>query len=176
MTRRARSLAAIASTLLLQACGGPLLSAEVKEARITSTDVPFSGAGVPGETTLGDITADLGPFGTSLGGGVTTELKLKQVAITWTDPATRPDFSGVTSATLTAVPDPASGRSPVVVATYTQDPADPNPAGIVVAGDPALDVFDLLSGGVLALRLDAQGALPATAWAETATVVVDLKV
>jgi hypothetical protein len=176
MTCRLLSLAALAPAILLHGCGGPLLSAEVKDASITSTNVPFAGAGVPGATALGSFTADLGPLGKPVASGVKTELTLTEVAINWTDPANRPDFSGVTSATLTAIPDPSSGLPPKVVATYVQDPLDPNPVGMVIAGDPALNLFDLLSGGVLDLRLDASGALPSTAWAQTATVVAHLRV
>lgn len=168
-------LLAPAALALLQGCGGPLASAEVKNARITSTHVPFSGTGIPGETTLGDVTADLGPLGESLGSGFVTELSLKRFELAWNDPATRPDFSGVTSATLTVIPDPASGLAEQVVATYTQDPADPNPASLVIVGDPALNLFDFLAGGVLTLRLDAQGTLPAGAWSAEATAIADLR-
>jgi len=167
-------IAVLAPALLLQACGGPLATAEVKRARITSTDVPFAGSGVPGDTALGGFTADLGPAGSSMGSGFVTTLHVKSVQIAWNDPLTQPDFSGVTSATLTVVPDPASGLSPTVVAIYVQDPADPNPAALTIAGDPNLNVFDYLAGGVLSLQLDANGTLPPGPWTASATVVADL--
>jgi hypothetical protein len=176
MNRRtvALLLLAPAALALLQGCGGPLVTAEVKNARITSTNVPFSGTGVPGATTLGDVTADLGPLGESLGSGFVTELTLKRFELAWNDPATRPDFSGVTSATLTVIPDPAAGLPEKVVATYTQDPADPNPTSLVIAGDPGFNLFDFLAGGILTLRLDAQGTLPAVPWSADATAIADL--
>lgn len=173
MTHRRLALALLAPALWLAACGGPLLSAEVKEAKITSTNVPFSSPG-GGAISFGSFTADLGPLGASSGSGFTTALTLKQVTIAWTDPATRPDFSGITSATLTAVPAAGSGAQERVVATYVQSASDPNPAGIVIAGDPSLNVLDYLADGVLELRLDVQGTPPATAWAATATVVAEL--
>lgn len=168
------SLLAPAALALLQGCGGPLLTAEVKNARITSTNVPFSGTGVAGATTLGNVTADLGPLGKSLGSGFVTELTLKRFELAWNDPATRPDFSGVTSATLTVIPDPASGLPETVVATYTQASPGDNPLSLVIAGDPGFNLFDFLAGGILTLRLDAQGSLPATAWSANATAIADL--
>jgi hypothetical protein len=171
MPRRLIALALLSPAILLGACGGPLATAEVSHAKITSTNVPFVGTGVSGAA-LGDITADLGPVGSSLGTGFTTTLTVRSVQIAWTNPSSHPDFSGVTSATLSVIPDPASGLSPTVVATYVQDPADPNPAALVIAGDPALNVFDYLAGGVLKLQLDAVGTPPA--FAETATVIADL--
>lgn len=171
MLRPLIALALVAPALLLHGCGGPLATAEVKNARITSTDVPFAGTGIPGDT-LGDITADLGPVGESFGSGFATTLTVKQVSIAWTDPLTRPDFSSVTSATLTVIPDPASGLSETVVASYVQDPSDPSPTALNIKGDPGLNVFDYLTGGVLTLRLDAVGTPPT--FAATATVIADL--
>lgn len=162
-------------TALLQGCGGPLLSVEVKDARITSTNVPFSATSVPGPNGLGLVTADLGPLGKAVGGGCTTDLNVKQTVLRWNDPVSHPDFTGVTSATLTAIPGPGSTNPPKVVATYTQDPANKNPAQLLIVGDPALNFFDLLNAGVLTLRLDATGTTVPATWTANATVVVDLK-
>jgi len=173
MLRQLIALALVAPALLLQGCGGPVATAEVKNARITSTDVPFESTG--GGTALGEITADLGPVGESFGSGFTTTLTLKQVRIAWNnpDPAVHPNFTSVTSATLTVIPDPASGLSPKVVASYVQDPGNLNPAELVIVGDPDLNVFDFLSGGVLTLQLDASGTVPAFP-STNATVIADL--
>jgi hypothetical protein len=173
MPRRLIALALLSPVVLLGACGGPLATAEVSHAKITSTNVPFLGTGLPGAV-LGGITADLGPVGESLGTGFTTTLTVRSVQIAWTNPSSHPDFTLVTSATLSVIPDPASGLSPTVVATYTQDPLDPNPAALVIAGDPALNVFDYLAAGVLQLQLEAAGTPPA--FADTATVIADLAV
>lgn len=174
MAPRRLALLLLPSIAILHGCGGPLLTAEVQTVRVTSTNVPFSSTGAPGP--IGDVTADLGPIGKSVGSGFVTDLTLKRFELAWNDPATRPDFSGVTSATLTAVPDPASGLPPKVVASYTQDPGNPDPTRLVIAGDPALNLFDLLASGVLTLRLEPQGTFPSGAWAANATAVVDLGV
>jgi hypothetical protein len=165
-------IAVLAPALLLHGCGGPLATAEVQHARITSTNITFVGTGAPGS--LGSFSADLGPAGPSLGSGFKTELKLTRLQIAWDDPSPLPypDFSGVTSATLTVIPDPATGLTQVVVATYVQDPADRSPTALVIEGDSNLNLFDYLAGGVLTLRLDAQGT--PSAFVDTATVVADL--
>lgn len=172
MLRRLPALPLLPLAILLHGCGGPLATAEVRHARITSTSIPFVGTGVPGE--IGSFGADLGPAGTSLGSGFTTVLKVTRIQIAWDDPSPLPypDFSGVTSATLTAIPDPTSGLSEVVVATYLQDPANPSPLALVIEGDTNVNLFDYLASGVLTLRLDAQGT-PAP-FADTATVIADL--
>lgn len=174
MTRRPALLAALSAAALLSGCSGPLVTAEIETVRITSTGVTLSGNGLPGYSALGTITADLGPVGESFGSGFVTELNLKSTRISWEDPAARPDFSGVTSATLTAIPDAASGLPNLTVATYVQDPADPNPVELVIVGDPSINLFDYLSGGELSLSIDAQGTLPGVAWSALATVVAEM--
>jgi hypothetical protein len=158
--------------LVLAACGGPLVEAEVKSVKITSTGIPF--AGTAGSLTFGSAEIDLSPIADIQGQGVATELKVTQFRIAWDDPFTQPDFSGITSATLTAVADPTSGLAPMVVATYTQSLADPNPAELVVAGDPGLNLFSYFASGKLNLVLEGVGTPPGSDWVATATVLAEM--
>lgn len=166
--------AAVAAAALVAAlgCGGPLLEAEVKSIRVTVHEVELTG--VPGVSTIGDIEADLGVELPDEEDGVVSDLELKAVRVAWADPANHPDFSGFTSATLTVVPDPASGLPSAVVATYVQDPANPDPDELTIRGDPAVNLRSYLTGETLTFRIDGQGSTPPYVWTSFAHVSMEL--
>jgi hypothetical protein len=170
MTRHARALASALALVAGTGCG-PMLEAEVKNVRITIPDQQL--AGVPGSAALGDVEVDVGGELPD-GDGWTIEIRLKALGVAWADPGNHPDFSQFTSATLSVIPGPTSMLPPVVVASYVQDPADPDPHEIVIAGDPAVNLHEYLVDGTFLLRIEAQGSTPSSPWTASAWITADL--
>lgn len=173
MARRLAVLAALLPSLALTGCETST-SVELKTIRITQPGIPILGTAVPGAPLQATTTFDLGAAteAANLSNAAVVELTTKSIRLLWEDPATQPDFSGITGARFEIVPDPASGRPSEEIATYVQNPANPNPMEVNFPGRD-LNVFGLLvEGGKVTLNATAEGTIIGVV-DTTATVVVE---
>jgi hypothetical protein len=174
MARRLVVLAALLPSLALTGCETST-SVELKTIRITQPGIPIQGTGIPGIPLQATTTFDLGAAteAASISDAAVVELTTKSIRLVWEDPATQPDFSGITNARFEIVPDPASGLPAADIASYTQNPANPNPLSVDFTGRDSLNVFDLLvGGGQVTLNAFAEGSIIGTI-DTTATVIVE---
>lgn len=174
MARRLFVLAALLPSLALTGCETST-SVELKTIRITQPGIPVMGTAVPGFPLQATTTFDLGAAteAANISDAAVVELTTKSIRLLWEDPLTQPDFSGITSARFEIVPDPASGLPSEEIASYVQNPADPNPMAVDFSGRDSLNVFELLvEGGQVTLNAIAEGTI-AGVIDTTATVVVE---
>lgn len=169
MRRTAAALAAV----LVAACDGPLLFAEVEipDLRVTLPPQPFpaSGTGTPdqwcdpsGQTdppcvavsASYDLAAQVPAINET---GVTYEIRLTDVAIilsaTQSQPGPPPDLSGVVSAAVRIGADPAVPGSGSLVASYARTPGA-KPTSIAVSGNANFDLAPYLAAGRLPVRVE----------------------
>jgi hypothetical protein len=174
MARRLVVLAALLPSLALTGCETST-SVELKTIRITQPGIPITGTGIPGMPLEASTTFDLGAAAEAaqISEAAVIDLTTTSIQLIWDDPATQPDFSGITSARFEIVPDPASGRQSEEIASYLQNPANPNPAVVDFSGRDTFNVFDLLvSGGQVTLNATAEGTIVGVI-DTTATIVVE---
>jgi hypothetical protein len=155
----------LAAALLLAACDGPLLFAELRvpEIRLTlpSQAFPATDAGPqywcsPEQTTAGCIATE---FAYDLGAelpldeeeNVTYHLRLTSMSIALSADQAGTDLAGIDAVTI-RVMDPAGGGEGVVVASYTRTEA--HPTAISVAGNSSVDLGPYLAAGALAIRVE----------------------
>jgi hypothetical protein len=174
MARRLFVLAALLPSLALTGCETST-SIELKTIRITQPGIPITGIAVPGSPLQATTSFDLGAAteAAELSDAAVIELTTTSIRLIWEDPATQPDFSGITSARFEIVPDPASGLPSEEIASYVQSPANPNPMVVDFSGRDSFNIFDLLvGGGQVTLNAIAEGST-AGVIDTTATVVVE---
>jgi hypothetical protein len=165
-----RNIAAALAAVLLAACDGPLLFAEVEipDLRVTLPPqaFPASGTGAPDQwcdptgqtdppcvqvTTSYDLAAQVPAINET---GVTYEIRLTDVAIILSaTPGSPSDLSGVVSAAVLVGYDPAVPGSGAVVASYART-AGATPTTIAVSGNANLDLAPYLSAGQLPVRVE----------------------
>jgi len=160
-----------AAALLLAACDGPLLFAEIQipdlQVTLPSQSFPAVNASLPADwcdPTLQtdppclalDADYDIGaqlPAVTEK--GVSYELRITSCAITLSavqQAGSPPDLSGIESATIRVIDDPATG-SGAVIASYVKPPGAA-PTTIAVTGNANLDLAPYLVSGVLPVRVE----------------------
>lgn len=161
-----------ASALLFAACGGPLLFAEVQvpdlQITLPSQSFPAVATSLPTDwcdpTVQGNpqclgLTADY-DVGAQVPAltekAVSYDLRLTRVAITLSavqQPGAPVDLSGVESATIRVLADPAIPGSGAVVASYLKVPGS-TPETIAVTGNANLDLGPYLDAGRLPVRVE----------------------
>jgi hypothetical protein len=168
--------AALAATLLLAGCDGPLFFAEVEvpdlRANLPTQSFPAFDPGNPADwcdpTGTGfppcvatTANYDLGAQVPSLTEpGVTYELRLTDVALTLS--ATQPggsgasDLSGIVRATVIVGYDPNVPGSGTVVASYVRPPTPGTPATVAVSGNANLDLSPFVAAGFLPVRVEVE--------------------
>lgn len=166
------SLAAL-SALVLAACDGSLLFAEVQipdlQITLPSRSFPAVAASLPtdwcdpavsGDPQCLGITSDydLGAEVPALTEqGVTYDLRLTRVAITLSavqQAGAPPDLSGIESAFILVGHDPAVPGSGTVVASYQKPSPSATPTVIAVTGNANVDLGPYLDAGTLPVRVE----------------------
>jgi hypothetical protein len=161
---------AAAAALLLAACGGPMLYAEIEipDLRVTlpsqqfpGFDTPLpanwcdpAGLGTPPCVALGtgyDLSAQVPALDQS---NVTAEVRLTDVAfkLVTTGGGTVADLSGIQSATVRVGAD--ATHPGTVVASYTRTTTSPPPTTIAITGKANVDLAPYLSSGKLPIRVE----------------------
>jgi hypothetical protein len=149
--------------LLLTACGGPLLRAdlEVPEARLVLPAQRFPASAAPPTAwcdpstpafVATDVSYDLGRQLDLRSRPVTAydvRLDALEIALTATQGG---DLGGVAAAAVLAYP--LDGGAPVVLARYQRSPADPSPTAIALSGGSGIDLAPYLEAGVIRLRVE----------------------
>lgn len=160
-----------AAALLLAACDGPLLHAEIQipdlQVTLPSQSFPAVNASLPADwcdptlqtdppclalATDYDIGAQVPAVGEQ---GVSYELRIRRVAITLSatqQPGAPPDLSGIESATIRVLDDPLTGTG-AVIASYVKPPGA-TPDAIAVTGNANLDLSPYLDAGILPVRVE----------------------
>lgn len=165
------SLAAL-SALVLAACDGPLLFAEVQipdlEITLPSRSFPAVAVSLPADWCDPAVSGDPQCLGLTsdydLGAevpalteqGVTYDLRLTRVAITLSavqQPGAPTDLSGIERATIRVLDDPSVPGSGAVVASYVRAPGSA-PTAIAVTGNANLDLGPYLDAGRLPVRVE----------------------
>lgn len=174
-----------APLLLLAACGGPLLYAdlEVPQVLVTLPSQRFpASAGNPAlwcaptapSCVATELEYDLGQSVSYLREpGATYQVRLNHLAIAMVATAGG-DLRGVKSAAILAYP--AAGGAPVEIARYVRSAADPAPTTIAVAGDPGLDLAPYVSAGRIRVRVELTYDAPTPAFDADVTADFYLKV
>lgn len=161
-----------AAVSLLAACDGPLLFAEVQipDLQVTLPSQSFPAAALALPTDWCDpamqsdppclaLTADYDigeqvPAITEA--SVSYELRVTRVAITLSaiqQAGAPPDLSGIESATIRVLDDPAIVGSGAVIASYVKPPGAA-PTTIAVTGNANLDLAPYLDAGILPVRVE----------------------
>ena len=155
--------ALVAALLLLAACGGPLLRADldVPEARLVLPAQQFPASAAPPASwcdpatpscVATDVSYDLGRQ-LDLGSRPVTAydvwLDALEIALAATQGG---DLGGVTAAAILAYP--LDGGAPVELARYQRSAADPSPTAIAVSGGSGIDLAPYLEAGVIRLRVE----------------------
>lgn len=166
---------ALAATALVLAGCDPLLFAEVQipdlEVTLPSQSFPAvalslpsdwcdpASPPVPGSPQCLAVSADYdiaANVPALVDEAVSYELRLTRVAIALSaiqQPGAPPDLSGIESATIRVLDDPAVPSSGAVVATYVKPPGA-TPTTIAVTGNANLDLAPYLDTGVLPVRVE----------------------
>lgn len=154
--------ALLAALLLLAACGGPLLRAdlEVPEARLVLPAQQFPASAAPPAAwcdpstpacVATDVSYDLGRQ-LDLGARPITAydvwLDALEIALAASQGG---DLGGVAAAAVLAYP--LDGGAPVALARYQRSAADPSPSAIALSGG-GIDLAPYLEAGVIRLRVE----------------------
>jgi hypothetical protein len=160
--------------LLASGCGGPLFFAEleVPTVRVTLPSQSFPAANDPSalcrdaqgnvipqcaQTVLAyDLGAQV-PVITEKGVSYEVRLTSLGIALAANDPIMS-DFGTVTAVTISVVG--TGGLPNVVVASYQQDPLNPAPKSITVAGYSNVDLAPYILSGTLDLKTELHGIPP----------------
>lgn len=174
-----------APLLLLAACGGPLLYADLEVPQVLVTlpaqRFPASVASpalwcdpsTP-SCVATELEYDLAQSVSYLREpGATYQVRLTRLAIAMTA-AAGGDLGGVKSAVILA--SPAAGGAPVEIARYTRSAADPAPTTLSVAGDPGLDLAPYVTAGRIRVRVELSYDAPTPAFDADVTADFYLKV
>jgi hypothetical protein len=169
MRRAPTALLASLAAVLLSACDGPLLFAELQVPTVRATmpaqDFPASDTSDPTDwcsTVQTDPPCVQTTVDYDLGGmvpiltdpSVTYDLRLKEVAVTLSATETGKDLGGVKAASITVFTDPADPASAVVIASYVRPAGTVTPTTIAVSGNSNLDLGPYLRGGVLRVHAE----------------------
>lgn len=151
--RHAAALAAV----LLAACGGPALFAELE---IPAVGITLPPQEFPGSTAdpsrwcapdrpdciRTELVYDVGNEVELLSDeNAEYEIRLTDLALALDATVTTTDLGGIRSAIFEVVPP--DGSTPVVVASYVRSESDPNPTSIAVSGSSSLDLAPFLDQG-----------------------------
>lgn len=163
------------AAVLLAACGGPLLYAELEipELRVTLPPQSFPAAASPLPSNwcnpsvpqpnppclaVGasyDLAAHVPAFTQS---GATYEVRLTAVSFklsaTQSTPGAPTDLSGIQSARVLVGANPSVPGSGTVVASYVRTTTSPPPTTLAVTGNSNLDLAPYLSNGQLPVRVE----------------------
>jgi hypothetical protein len=179
---------ALAAALLLTACGGPLLSAELEipEVGITlpsqvfpsvATAFPVNNCGtgtVAGTSCVQtDLVYDLGSkVGLLDQPNTRSEVRLTNLAVTLAATSALSDLGGVRS-TVAEVVAPGATEG-VVVASYTRAPGAPSPT-IAVSGNADLDLVPYIQNGKVTIHVKMTYDAPTPAFRADVTAVFYVK-
>lgn len=174
-----------AALLLLAACGGPLLRAdlEIPEARLLLPAQRFPASATPPAALCDaatpscvatDLSYDLGQqldLGSRPVDAYDVWLDALEIALTATQSG---DLGGIAAVAVLAYP--RDGGAPVAIARYRRSAADPSPTSIVASGGSGIDLAPYLDAGVIRLRVELSYDRATPAFLADASAAFHLKV
>jgi hypothetical protein len=148
---------------VVASCGGPVLFAELEAPSICATLPDYAFTGTSGSSLQTSVAYDMSTVlpAVSTNANVEYELRLQEVETTL---VTAPgyDFGAIESFRVVAL---ATATLPEVeLVSYVRDPAAPATSQLVARGAMNVDLGPYLDGGLLDLRLEYTGGLPAADW------------
>ncbi len=188
---RRAPIALLALAAALPGCGDPLLFAELQVPKIRATmpqqSFPASDTTNPADwcsATQTDppciqtsIDYDLGGMVPILNDpSVTYDLRLTDVAVTLSATEVGKDLSGVRSASVSVLTNPADPTSEVAIASYVRPAGTTAPTTIAVSGNSNLDLGPYLRGGVLKVHAELVIDKPTPAFLADVTSGLSLEV